>query len=51
MSRTRFIDVQFLGDYLVDKQKTIYVEDAETAVKIIAQARDDAKIRLQVIER
>lgn len=39
------------GGYLVDKQKTIYVEDAETAVKIIAQARDDAKIRLQVIER
>jgi len=32
-------------------RKTIYVEDAETAVKILSQARDDARIRLNVIER
>jgi hypothetical protein len=32
-------------------QKTIYVEDAETAVKIIIKARDDARVRLQVMER
>ncbi|KAL3822279.1 hypothetical protein ACHAXA_005912 [Cyclostephanos tholiformis] len=32
-------------------RKTIYVEDAETAVKIISKARDDARIRMQVIER
>lgn len=32
-------------------QKTIHVEDAKTAVKIIAKARDDARIRLQVMER
>jgi hypothetical protein len=28
-------------------QRTLYVEDAETAVKIITRARDDARIRLQ----
>ena len=33
------------------QQKTIFVEDAETAVKIISKARDDARIRLQVMER
>ena len=32
-------------------QKTIYVEDAETAVKIIIKARDDARVRMQVMER
>jgi len=32
-------------------RKTIYVEDAGTAVKIISKARDDARIRLQVMER
>ena len=32
-------------------QKTIYVEDAETAVKIITKAKDDARVRLQVMER
>lgn len=33
------------------KQKTIHVEDANTAVKIITKARDDARVRLQVMER
>eukprot|EP00804_Cyclotella_cryptica_P023215 CCRYP_000392-RB/>CCRYP_000392-RB protein AED:0.12 eAED:0.12 QI:208/1/1/1/0.75/0.6/5/501/229 len=32
-------------------RKTIYVEDAETAVRIITNARDDARVRLQVMER
>mmetsp|Transcript_27675 Transcript_27675/g.52124 ORF Transcript_27675/g.52124 Transcript_27675/m.52124 type:complete len:237 (+) Transcript_27675:347-1057(+) len=32
-------------------RKTIYVEDAETAVQIVTQARDDARKRLQVMER
>jgi hypothetical protein len=33
------------------RKKTIYVEDAETAVKIITNARDDARVRLQIMER
>ncbi|KAL7549650.1 hypothetical protein ACHAWF_012916 [Thalassiosira exigua] len=32
-------------------RKTIYVEDADTAVKILCKARDDARIRLSVMER
>jgi len=32
-------------------KRTIFVEDADFAVKIITQARDDAKIRMKVMER
>jgi hypothetical protein len=33
------------------EQKTIYVENADVAVEIIQKARDNAKIRLNVMER
>lgn len=33
------------------KQKTLYVENADVAVDIIKKARDNAKIRLNVMER
>lgn len=32
-------------------RKTIYVEDAKTSVRIIREARDDARIRMEVMER
>jgi len=32
-------------------RKTMYVEDADTAVEIITKARDDARMRLQIMDR